>query len=118
MLEVTVSGNFYACAEASSQSADIVDDFSRECLRPRWNTSLFGQRVVRRLDAIAQAKAFLRRSCSRAVGQWDLGGTSLAGIVDSIRRKLLVHGDASVVVPGHGPATTVGHERRTNPYLL
>jgi hydroxyacylglutathione hydrolase len=53
-----------------------------------------------------------------AVGRWDLGGTSLADIVDSIRRKLLVHEDASVVVPGHGPATTIGHERRTNPYLL
>ena len=55
---------------------------------------------------------------SGAVGRWDLGGTSLADIVDSIRRKLLVHDDASVVVPGHGPATTIGRERRTNPYLL
>jgi glyoxylase-like metal-dependent hydrolase (beta-lactamase superfamily II) len=54
---------------------------------------------------------------SGAVGRWDLGGTSLADIVDSIRRKLLVHDDASVVVPGHGPATTIGRERRTNPYL-
>ncbi|MDQ6941216.1 MAG: MBL fold metallo-hydrolase [Candidatus Eremiobacteraeota bacterium] len=52
-----------------------------------------------------------------AVGRWDLGGTSLADIVGSIRRKLLVHDDASVVVPGHGPATTIGEERRTNPYL-
>ena len=55
---------------------------------------------------------------SGAVGRWDLGGTSLADIVDSIRRKLLVHDDASIVVPGHGPATTIGRERRTNPYLL
>ncbi len=55
---------------------------------------------------------------SGAVGRWDLGGTSLADIVNSIRRKLLVHDDASVVVPGHGPATTIGRERRTNPYLL
>ncbi len=53
-----------------------------------------------------------------AVGRWDIGGTSLEDIVDSIRRKLLVHDDASVVVPGHGPATTIGRERRTNPYLL
>ena len=52
------------------------------------------------------------------MGRWDLGGTSLADIVDSIRRKLLVHDDASVVVPGHGPATTIGRERRTNPYLV
>ncbi|HEY0384301.1 MAG TPA: MBL fold metallo-hydrolase [Candidatus Elarobacter sp.] len=53
-----------------------------------------------------------------SVGRWDIGGTSLEDIVDSIRRKLLVHDDASVVVPGHGPATTIGEERRTNPYLL
>ena len=52
-----------------------------------------------------------------AVGRWDLGGTSLADIVASIRRKLLVYDDASVVVPGHGPATTIGEERRANPYL-
>ncbi len=52
-----------------------------------------------------------------SVGRWDLGGTSLADIVRSIRTKLLVHDDASVVVPGHGPATTIGEERRANPYL-
>jgi len=52
-----------------------------------------------------------------AVGRWDLGGTSLADIVRSIRTKLLVHDDASTVVPGHGPTTTIGIERRLNPYL-
>ncbi len=52
-----------------------------------------------------------------AVGRWDLGGTSLADIVASIREKLLVHDDASLVVPGHGPATTIGDERRENPFL-
>ncbi len=53
-----------------------------------------------------------------AVGRWDLGGTSLADIVTSIRRKLLVYEDRCLVVPGHGPATTIGEERRENPYLL
>ena len=52
-----------------------------------------------------------------SVGRWDLGGTSLEDIVRSIRGKLLDHDDASVVVPGHGPLTTIGTERRTNPYL-
>ncbi len=51
------------------------------------------------------------------VGRWDLGGTSLEDIVRSIRSRLLVHDDASVVVPGHGPSSTVGLERRSNPYL-
>ena len=53
-----------------------------------------------------------------AVGRWDLGGTSLADIVRSIRERLLDHDDDSVVVPGHGPATTIGEERRANPYLV
>ncbi len=53
----------------------------------------------------------------RAVGRWDLGGTSLADIVASIREKLFAYPDDTLVVPGHGPATTIGEERRENPYL-
>lgn len=52
-----------------------------------------------------------------SIGRWDLGGTSMEDIVDSIERKLLPFGDAMPVVPGHGPLTTIGIERRTNPYL-
>jgi glyoxylase-like metal-dependent hydrolase (beta-lactamase superfamily II) len=71
------------------------------------------------LDGADRALLFTGDTLFRgAVGRWDIGGTSLEDIVDSIRRKLLVHDDASVVVPGHGPATTIGEERRTNPYLL
>jgi glyoxylase-like metal-dependent hydrolase (beta-lactamase superfamily II) len=53
-----------------------------------------------------------------AVGRWDLGGTSLEDIVTSIRSKLLVYDDATNVVPGHGPFTTIGRERATNPFLI
>jgi glyoxylase-like metal-dependent hydrolase (beta-lactamase superfamily II) len=52
-----------------------------------------------------------------SVGRWDLGGTSLADIVSSINEKLLAYADPTVVIPGHGPATTIGIERRENPYL-
>ena len=52
-----------------------------------------------------------------AVGRWDLGGTSLEDIFASIERKLLVFSDETAVLPGHGPATTIGIERRSNPYL-
>ena len=52
-----------------------------------------------------------------SIGRWDLGGTSMQDIVDSIRRKLLPYPDATRVIPGHGPATTIGTERTTNPYL-
>jgi glyoxylase-like metal-dependent hydrolase (beta-lactamase superfamily II) len=53
-----------------------------------------------------------------SIGRWDLGGTSMEDIVRSIETKLLPYADATPVVPGHGPATTIGVERRTNPYLL
>jgi glyoxylase-like metal-dependent hydrolase (beta-lactamase superfamily II) len=52
-----------------------------------------------------------------AIGRWDLGGTSMADIVHSIRERLLVYPDDTAVVAGHGPATTIGRERATNPYL-
>jgi glyoxylase-like metal-dependent hydrolase (beta-lactamase superfamily II) len=53
-----------------------------------------------------------------AVGRWDLGGTSLEDIVTSIRGKLLVYADETGVIPGHGPDTTIGTERASNPFLV
>jgi len=52
-----------------------------------------------------------------SIGRWDLGGTSMDDIVTSIRTKLFGYDDVTPVVPGHGPATTIGIERRSNPYL-
>ena len=53
-----------------------------------------------------------------AVGRWDIGGTSLEDIVASIRAKLFAYADDTVVVPGHGAQTTIGIERRENPFLV
>ncbi len=53
-----------------------------------------------------------------SIGRWDIGGTSMEDIVDSINRRLLPYEDATPVVPGHGPFTTIGTERRSNPYLV
>ena len=53
-----------------------------------------------------------------AVGRWDIGGTSLADILRSIRTRLLDYPDATRVVCGHGTDTTIGTERTTNPFLL
>lgn len=52
-----------------------------------------------------------------AIGRWDLGGTSMEDIVASIHAKLMDYPDATRVIPGHGPHTTIGHERGTNPFL-
>lgn len=51
------------------------------------------------------------------VGRFDLGGTSLEDIVHSIRSRILTYPDATRVICGHGPATTVGAERTGNPFL-
>jgi glyoxylase-like metal-dependent hydrolase (beta-lactamase superfamily II) len=51
------------------------------------------------------------------VGRTDLPGSSEKDLLDSIRNKLMVLDDSFVVYPGHGPASTIGEERRTNPYL-
>jgi glyoxylase-like metal-dependent hydrolase (beta-lactamase superfamily II) len=54
----------------------------------------------------------------RSIGRTDLWGGSHEAILKSIRKKLLVLDDRTVVYPGHGPATTVGEERRQNPFLI
>jgi len=56
------------------------------------------------------------RSSAAASRRWDLGGTSLEDIVDSIRTEAFVYPDEARVVCGHGPATDIGTERATNPF--
>jgi glyoxylase-like metal-dependent hydrolase (beta-lactamase superfamily II) len=53
-----------------------------------------------------------------SIGRTDLPGGDYATLISSIRRVLLAFGDDAVVHPGHGPDTTIGHERRTNPFLV
>jgi hydroxyacylglutathione hydrolase len=52
-----------------------------------------------------------------SIGRTDLPGGSQAQLVQSIRSKLLVLPDDTRVFPGHGPSTTIGHEKKFNPYL-
>jgi glyoxylase-like metal-dependent hydrolase (beta-lactamase superfamily II) len=51
------------------------------------------------------------------VGRWDLPGGDQELLFSGIREKLLPLGDEVRVLSGHGPATTIGAERRTNPFL-
>ncbi len=53
-----------------------------------------------------------------SIGRTDLPGGSLPTMLASLRSKILPLADDTVVLPGHGPATTVGRERATNPYLI
>jgi glyoxylase-like metal-dependent hydrolase (beta-lactamase superfamily II) len=52
-----------------------------------------------------------------SVGRTDLPGGDAATLMQSIQHKLLTLPDEAVVYPGHGPATTIGAERRQNPFL-
>jgi len=54
---------------------------------------------------------------SGSVGRTDLPGGEYATLLQSIQRVFLTLPDATVVHSGHGPDTTVGLERETNPFL-
>jgi len=52
-----------------------------------------------------------------SIGRTDLPGGDLITLLNSIETQLMTLPDETVVHPGHGPATTIGAERRGNPFL-
>lgn len=54
---------------------------------------------------------------NRGVGRWDLPGGSFDLLARSIREQIYTLPDETVVLPGHGPRTTVGEEKAENPYV-
>ena len=52
-----------------------------------------------------------------SVGRWDFPRGDQQQLIASIRTKLWPMGDETAFVPGHGPMSTFGHERRTNPFV-
>jgi glyoxylase-like metal-dependent hydrolase (beta-lactamase superfamily II) len=52
-----------------------------------------------------------------SIGRTDLPGGNHATLIESIRSQLFTLPDDTVVYPGHGPSTTIGHEKRHNPFL-
>ncbi len=53
----------------------------------------------------------------QSIGRTDLWGGSYQEILRSIEKKLMTFDDDTLVIAGHGPSTTIGHERRYNPFL-
>ena len=53
-----------------------------------------------------------------SVGRTDLPGGNYHKLLQSIRERLLPLPDTTLVIPGHGPATTIGEERFSNPFLV
>ena len=52
-----------------------------------------------------------------SIGRTDLPGGSFQKIIHSLHDRVLALPDDTVVVPGHGPLTTIGEERESNPFL-
>ena len=52
-----------------------------------------------------------------SIGRTDLPGGSFEKILQSLHQQLLALPDETVVIPGHGPSTTIGQERESNPFL-
>ena len=52
-----------------------------------------------------------------SIGRTDLPGGSLEKIMSSLHQRVLALPDETIVVPGHGPLTTIGEERENNPFL-
>jgi len=53
-----------------------------------------------------------------SIGRTDLPGGDFAQLVGGIRRHIFSLPDETTLYPGHGPPTSVGHERATNPFLI
>ena len=53
-----------------------------------------------------------------SVGRTDLPGGNMQKLLQSIRDSLLPLPDEVTVIPGHGPGTTIGEERESNPFLI
>ncbi|HTM42799.1 MAG TPA: MBL fold metallo-hydrolase [Terriglobales bacterium] len=52
-----------------------------------------------------------------SIGRTDLPGGSFQKIMSSLHQRVLALPDETIVVPGHGPLTTIGDERESNPFL-
>lgn len=71
------------------------------------SVALVGEGVVFSGDVLFQG----------SIGRTDLPGGDFETLIGSIERELLVLPDATIVYSGHGPQTTIGAERRSNPFL-
>jgi glyoxylase-like metal-dependent hydrolase (beta-lactamase superfamily II) len=83
------------------------------CLHIPMSVKEVEERVDAKVDRLIAGDTLFAGS----IGRTDLWGGSFEDIIASIRAKLLALPDETVVFPGHGPQTTIGEERESNPFL-
>ncbi len=52
-----------------------------------------------------------------SIGRTDMPGGSYTEIIRSIKKKIMVFPNDTIIYPGHGPSSTIGQERKANPFL-
>jgi len=53
-----------------------------------------------------------------SIGRWDFPGASYNLLLASVRNRLLILDEEMIVYPGHGPISTIGAEKRENPFFV
>ncbi|MFQ5924675.1 MAG: MBL fold metallo-hydrolase [Dehalococcoidia bacterium] len=115
MLGMLTAGSFGAppTPERSLEDGDIIEvgDLRFAVLHTPGHSPggicLYGHGVVFSGDTLFNS----------GIGRTDFPGCSHEELMDSIHNKLMALPDETVVLPGHGPQTTIGTERRYNPFL-
>jgi glyoxylase-like metal-dependent hydrolase (beta-lactamase superfamily II) len=70
------------------------------------------------IDKVSKIAAVGDVLFSGSIGRTDFPRGNHQDLIDSIKQKLLPIGDDISFIPGHGPVSTFGHEKRSNPYLI
>ncbi len=79
---------------------------------------LFYAAALQGPTGLTASTAFVGDALFKAgVGRWDLPGGGFEVLAQSIRSQIYTLPDDTIVFPGHGPRTTVGEEKVTNPYV-
>lgn len=95
------------------QSIDVEDGFRLKVVHTPGHTPGQVAFLVEEIGLVVVGDTLFRGS----VGRTDLPGGDFRSLERSIRERLYSLPDPTVVVPGHGPDTTIGREKTTNPYV-
>lgn len=96
------------------EDGDIItlDDLSLEVIHTPGHTP--GGICLRCLDVVFTGDTLF----AGGIGRTDFPGASDKQLIESIQDKLFTLADETIIYPGHGPSSTIGKEKNTNPFLM